>query len=112
MKSFRVLNKEIQNVAWDKFVFMLLYKAESADKEVIQADPKNTSSMCSGCGDIIKKDLSIRIHKCIKCELVIDRDINAAINIFNRGKSLLKDNDLVWESRDILSELPKALELI
>ena len=110
MKSFRVLNREIQNVAWDKFVLMLLYKAESADKEVIQVDPRNTSSMCSGCGDIIKKDLSIRIHECMKCELKIDRDINAAINIFNRGKSL--QNDLVRESRDILSELPKALELI
>jgi putative transposase len=32
------------------------------------------------CGVIIKKSLSVRVHKC-SCGLEIDRDINAARNI-------------------------------
>lgn len=78
------LNREIQNVAWSQLVQMLLYKAESADKEVVLVDPRNTSKMCSSCGQLVLKDLSIRIHKC-GCGLIMDRDHNAAINILNRG---------------------------
>ena len=33
MKSWRTLNRETQNAAWDQFVQMLFYKAESADKK-------------------------------------------------------------------------------
>ncbi|MCL4325301.1 MAG: transposase, partial [Candidatus Thermoplasmatota archaeon] len=33
------------------------------------------------CGAIVKKDLSIRIHMCNNCGLVMDRDLNAALNI-------------------------------
>ena len=36
----------------------------------------------------MKKDLSVRTHICPHCGLVIDRDINAAINILNRGNKL------------------------
>ena len=82
--NWRSLNREIQNAAWGQLVQMILYKAESADKEVVLVNPANTSQMCSDCGKIVKKDLSIRIHKC-ECGLTIDRDINAAINILHRG---------------------------
>lgn len=105
MKSWRILNREIQNVAWDQFVQMLLYKAESAGKEVVFVDPRNTSQMCSGCGKIVKKDLSERIHRCDECGLEMDRDINAAINIYNRGKDIMS---LPRESGDTLSELSRS----
>ena len=90
MKSWRVLNREIQNVAWDQFVQMLIYKAESADKSIVFVDPKKK------CGKIVKKDLSIRIHKC-GCGLRVDRDINAAINIYNRGKGKVPLLSEEWE---------------
>jgi putative transposase len=106
MKSWRVLNKEIQNAAWDKLVHMLLYKAESADKEVVLVNPKNTSSMCSCCGKIEKKDLSVRIHRC-ECGLIMDRDLNAAINIYNRGRA----KALPRESGDTFSELSRSPRL-
>lgn len=62
------------------------YKAESAGNIVLLVDPRNTSKMCSKCGNI-KKDLKLpdRVYRCNICGLVMDRDENAAINIKNRG---------------------------
>ena len=78
---------------WSQLVQMLLYKAESADKEVVLVDPRNTSKMCSNCGNMVDKDLSERMHRCDACGLEMDRDHNAAINIFNRGmQSIPREN--------------------
>ncbi|MEA5498571.1 zinc ribbon domain-containing protein, partial [Limnoraphis robusta] len=40
-----------------------------------------TSQNCSGCGTKVPKTLSVRLHQCPKCNLEMDRDENAAINI-------------------------------
>ncbi|MDX2140320.1 MAG: zinc ribbon domain-containing protein, partial [Chloroflexota bacterium] len=40
-----------------------------------------TSQTCSGCGVIVEKDLSVRIHDCPHCGVQLDRDVNAARNI-------------------------------
>jgi putative transposase len=60
---------------------MLEYKAESAGIQVIAVKPSNTTQACSGCGSIVQKDLSVRVHECPHCGLVLDRDVNAARNI-------------------------------
>ena len=41
-----------------------------------------SSKLCSGCNNK-KEDLKLsdRIYKCNKCGLIIDRDLNAAINL-------------------------------
>ncbi len=45
-----------------------------------------SSKLCSGCGNIKHgMKLSDRIYHCNVCGLVIDRDLNAAINIRNMG---------------------------
>jgi putative transposase len=83
--------KSISDAGWGYFIQMLEYKAESAGTQVIKVDPKYTSQMCSGCETIVKKSLSVRTHNCPNCGLVIDRDLNAAINILNKsglGRSL------------------------
>ena len=36
-------------------------------------------------GEIVHKDLSVRVHECPHCGLVLDRDENAALNILARG---------------------------
>jgi putative transposase len=84
MVSYRNLNRAIRDCAWSKLIDKIVYKAERADKQLIKVDPRNTSKMCSSCGKIVPKDLSDRIHIC-ECGLEMDRDLNAAINIFNRG---------------------------
>lgn len=75
------LAKHIADVAWNKLVTITSYKAEWAGKRVELVNPCNTSQMCSGCGQIVKKELSERIHSCPYCGLTLDRDHNAAINI-------------------------------
>lgn len=84
-----MLAKSVHDVAWGKFLFLLTYKAERAGGEVIKVDPKHTSQICSGCGVIEKKLLSQRVHDCVHCGLVLDRDHNAAINILARGRSVI-----------------------
>lgn len=75
----------ISDAGWGKFVQMLAYKAEKAGARLIQVDPKNTSQMCSGCGVIVPKDLSVRVHDCPDCGLVLDRDVNAARNVLHKA---------------------------
>jgi len=62
---------------------LLTSKAEEAGSLIVAVNPYNTTQMCSGCGEIVKKDLSVRTHSCPYCDLVLDRDTNAAINILN-----------------------------
>ena len=52
---------------------------------MIFVDPKRTSKECHVCGNLEDMKLSDRTFRCSKCGLILDRDINAAINIQNRG---------------------------
>jgi len=79
------LAKSISDVSWNMFFNILINKAEYADCQVIKVNPRNTSKRCSRCGTIVEKSLSNRIHSCPICNLVLDRDVNASINILALG---------------------------
>lgn len=79
------LAKSIADAAWNTFIVILAYKAAEAGRKMIKVDPRYTSQRCSQCGEIVKKDLSVRTHQCPHCGLVLDRDINAALNILNKA---------------------------
>lgn len=81
----RRLARRIADAGWYSFIQILTYKAESAGGRVILVNPRNTSQECSSCGATVKKDLSVRIHKC-DCGCVLDRDHNAALNILKRAR--------------------------
>lgn len=85
MTKNHCLAKHIADAAWSKLITTTTYKAEWAGKRVELVNPRNTSQMCSGCGQIVQKDLSERTHSCPFCGLVLDRDHNAAINILRLG---------------------------
>ena len=103
MLGNRWLAKSMQEQTWGKFATLLNEKAESAGVTVAAIDPKGTSQECSSCGAEVKKDLSTRVHRC-NCGLVLDRDINAAINILHRGISVaggkLKQSRMVGRIRE------------
>ena len=79
------LAKSIHDAAWGEFLHHLTYKAEWAGRQVVTVNPRYTSQRCSGCGRLVPKPLSQRLHSCPHpdCGLVLDRDHNAAINILN-----------------------------
>ena len=83
MAKNKHLAKIMHDVAIGKFRELLYYKAEEAGGMVVFVNPKNTSQVCSNCGYIVKKGLSVREHSCPECGYVQDRDVNAAINIKN-----------------------------
>ena len=83
-----ILSKQMNDVAIGNFFNMLRYKAVSAGKEIIEVQPHFTSQDCSSCGERVKKDLSVRVHYCSKCGLILDRDVNAAKNILALGQSV------------------------
>ncbi len=80
------LNKSIFDAGWSEFVGMCTYKAEYAGRTILQVNPKYTSQICSGCGQVRKKELDERWHSC-ECGTELDRDHNAAINIQRLGRS-------------------------
>ena len=86
--SFRSMNKSMRDVSWFQFFNILLFKAAEAGREVIKVPAGRTSQICSSCGKEVPKDLSVRTHNCPYCHLVIDRDVNAALNILRLGMSL------------------------
>ena len=78
------LSLSAHDAALGRFFEMLDYKAEEAGGQVIRVNPRNTSQLCSGCGQIVAKDVSVRVHRC-DCGVELDRDINAALNILYRA---------------------------
>ncbi|HXH11170.1 MAG TPA: transposase [Alphaproteobacteria bacterium] len=85
----RVVNRGIADVAWGQFVQFTTYKAESAGRAVLRVNPRGTTQECSGCGAVVPKDLSVRVHDCPHCGLKLDRDLNASLNILARGLASL-----------------------
>jgi len=86
--SSRSMNKSMRDVAWFDFFSKLHFKAEEAGREVIEVPAAGTSQLCSRCGARAPKNLSVRVHDCPNCGLVIDRDWNSAINILKLGQGL------------------------
>ncbi len=84
------LARSILEANWGAFIQMLSYKAESAGGKVVRVDPQHTSQLCSGCGSKPKEKLTlaIRHYRCEYCGFEADRDINAAMNILQRGLGL------------------------
>ena len=99
----RVVLKEIELThTWGKTPSMrvrnLTYMAERSLGVTVPVNPVNTSQICSGCGCVVKKDLSVRTHCCPRCGLTLDRDVNAARNILRRGIGLERpESTLVGE---------------
>jgi putative transposase len=90
MGRSRGMRKSILDVAWSQFISMTVAKAEEAGRRVVLVNPRNTSKLCSSCGELVQKSLSDRIHTCPHCGLVMGRDHNAALNILQRGLQTLR----------------------
>ncbi len=90
----KVISRGIVDVAWGQFVQFTAYKAANAGRTVTLVNPRGTTQMCSGCNQIVPKDLSVRIHVCPHCGLKLNRDQNAALNILARGLASMGNQSL------------------
>lgn len=83
-------SKNMADASWGTFLQFLAYKAENAGCKIVKISPKNTTKVCSKCGNIQDMPIWKRTYKCGNCGLEIDRDYNSAINIKNKflGKEL------------------------
>ncbi|CUA64453.1 TPA: transposase [Campylobacter fetus subsp. venerealis] len=82
MKNHK-LAKSLVDVSFYEFNRQLEYKANYMQKEIHRVDKFYPSSKtCCVCGNI-KQDLTLkdRIYKCKSCGNIIDRDLNASINL-------------------------------
>jgi putative transposase len=84
--TFMLRNRHVSRSAHDAglgmFYALLDSKAANAGVLVVRVDPAHTSQRCSACGRLVPKPLRERTHHCPQCGLCMDRDLNAARNIF------------------------------
>jgi len=81
MKNHR-LARAISDLGWGEFLRQLKYKCQWSGATLVAADRFYPSTkMCSGCGNKVDVPLSQRVYTCAVCGLVLDRDLNAAINL-------------------------------
>ncbi len=79
------MGKSILDAGWGGFLTRLEAVAVKRGILVVKVSAYRTTQECSTCGAIVPKDLSVRTHECPKCNTVLDRDENAAINVLNRA---------------------------
>lgn len=90
MLKNKKLSKSIQEQLFYEFKRQVEYKCALSGIKFILVDRFYPSSKtCSKCGHI-KGNLSLtdRVFICDECGYIIDRDLNASINLKNYGKSI------------------------
>jgi putative transposase len=79
------LARSISDAGWNQLVQMISYKASREGKQVVSVSPNHTSTDCSRCGFRMEMPLFVRTFHCERCNFEMDRDVNAAIGVLNRG---------------------------
>lgn len=90
MMKNRHLSKAVHDQSLRTFIEMISYKCENIGAEFVKAPMFYPSSKtCSNCGNV-KSDLELgdRTYVCEVCGLIIDRDVNASINLMKYPDSL------------------------
>ncbi|MBB6347436.1 RNA-guided endonuclease InsQ/TnpB family protein [Nonomuraea muscovyensis] len=83
------LNRSILDAGWGVFLTILSHKAESAGRELVAVDPRNTSRTCSRCGHCAKENrVTQAAFRCAACGHAAHADVNAAKNILRAGLAL------------------------
>lgn len=85
------LAKAISDSGWRSFLTILEWTASKHGKVFMSVDPKYTTQTCSACGTISDEKIILGQEEwtCLHCGTHHIRDVNAAINIKNKGLSLI-----------------------
>ena len=92
MVKNRKLARALSDVGLGGLLQELAWQCKKRGVRLIEADMFFPSSKtCSGCG-AIKQNLMLseREYVCGECGLIVDRDLNAALNLKGQGLSLIR----------------------
>jgi len=80
------LNRSIADAGWGVFLTILHAKAESAGRDVIAVNPRNTSRRCPECGHTAKENRPTqeKFH-CVSCGHSAHADTVGALNVLRAG---------------------------
>lgn len=106
------LAQAISDVSWSTFVTMLEYKADWYGKNILRIGRFAPSSKTCSCCGIINKGLKLQDREwtCV-CGEVLNRDINAAINIKNFALKNYLSGEHTLKNQGKLPTLVGALTL-
>ncbi|PZT77930.1 RNA-guided endonuclease InsQ/TnpB family protein [Streptomyces sp. AC1-42W] len=80
------LNRSITDAGWGVFVTILNAKAESAGREVVAVDPRNTSQRCPECGHTARENRPTQEKfRCVDCGHQAHADEVGALNVLRAG---------------------------
>ena len=102
MMKNHCLARSIADVSWNQLISFTKYKAENADRKMIQIRPNFTSQDCSNCGNRQKMPLDVRLYECSNCHISIGRDLNASLNILSVGLNTLRNQSVEATSKPCL----------
>ncbi|WP_421078608.1 transposase [Methanothermococcus sp. Ax23] len=78
-------NEKIHKIPFGRLVSMIQYKAEEKGLTVEQVNEAYTSQTCSNCGVVKKSNRKYRgLYVCSECGMVLNADVNGALNILKK----------------------------
>lgn len=101
------LSKSILDASWSELFRQLDYKSRWRGRTFVKVDRFYPSSKtCSCCGEV-NKDLTLsdRVWTCSGCGAIIDRDLNAAVNIHLKGCSDLSAESVEYRRGETVSPI-------
>jgi putative transposase len=88
--AHRNRSRAIADSSWGAFFDKLEYKTKWAGKHLVRVDRYYPSTqLCSSCGARKAMPTDVRTYKCDACGLVMDRDLNASLNLRAAGHAVL-----------------------
>ncbi|MBS7612314.1 transposase [Candidatus Bathyarchaeota archaeon] len=87
-KRSKKLKRRLNSWSFRKLQNFIEYKARWEGVKVIYVNPKGTSQTCPICGYVVKPNG--QLFECPKCGWVMDRHLNAAINLLKTQDDTLR----------------------
>jgi IS605 OrfB family transposase len=84
-KLGKSINNKLQRWTYPKVLDKLERLCQENGIQLTKINPAYTSQTCSRCGTLDKKSRKGELFRCNSCNLEIDADYNASINILYRG---------------------------
>ena len=86
------LNRSLHDAGWGVFLGILADKADSAGRELIPVDPRDTSRTCPRCGHVSGDNRVTQAEfVCVACGHAANADVVGALNIAYRAGLVLRE---------------------